>query len=332
MAGTIFSVLKGLEKGQFQPDVSAVLESLVSFIESGVCSDSKVDKFIMENFRLSAAKLTERWNKRYSQSKSASTFRGQISLLSGYIFSIFGCSAQELSDAFAVGDMEMLRNISDIIGVFPYGSMDLTYAFLGHELLPADATDDNYNIADCQQELCLLRSLDRQGIQSVIESVDSGKLSYLLGVLSQPLVTDIYVKYEGKKKKVRTARINRDKVQFLKALSSQTSHLSMPAAETPEDCLGSSSGSAPAQTLDAVPPAHYSLGLSGELMALMQSEVKKYEALPEESKQAVMAASTEKSRQNAERLFRLVTADGFRSYVSKLNAYDLSIALKKYRL
>lgn len=332
MAGTIFSVLRGLERGQFKPDVSVALESLVSFIESGVCSGSKVDKFIMQNFRLSATKLTELWNKRYSQSKSASTFRGQISLLSGYIFSIFGCTAQELNDAFAVGDMEMLRSISDIIGVFPYGSMDLADAFIGQELLPAGSLGGNYNIADCQQELCLLRSLNKKGIQSMVGSVDSGKLSYLLGVLSQPLVTDVYVKYEGKKKKVRTARVNRDKVQFLKALSSQTTHLPAPAAEMPGNCPGCSNASVPAQTLDAVPPAPYSLGLSVQMLALLKSEMKKYEALPEDMKRAVMADSNEKSRKNAARLLRLVTADGFRAYVNKLNAYDLYIALQRYKL
>lgn len=332
MAGTIFSVLRGLERGQFKPDVSVVLESLVSFIESGVCSGSKVDKFIMQNFRLSATKLTELWNKRYSQSKSASTFRGQISLLSGYIFSILGCTAQELNDAFAVGDMEMLRSISDIIGVFSYGSMDLADAFIGQELLPSGSLDSKYNIADCQQELCLLRSLNKKDIQSMVGSVDSGKLSYLLGVLSQPLVTDVYVKYEGKKKKVKTARVNRDKVQFLKALSSQTSHLPMPAAKVSENHLSCSNNSVSAQTLDAVPPVPYRLGLSGQLMALLQSEMKKYEALPEDMKRATIADSNEKSRQNAERLLRLVSADGFRAYVNKLNAYDLYIALQKYKL
>lgn len=332
MAGTIFSVLRGLEQGQFKTDVSAVLVSLVSFIESGVCSGSKVDKFIMENFRLSATKLTELWNKRYSQGKSANTFRGQISLLSGYIFSIFGCTAQELNDAFAVGDMEMLRSISDIIGVFPYGSMDLADAFIGQELLPAGSLDGNYNIADCQKELCLLRTLNKKGIQSMVGSVDSGKLSYLLGVLRQPLVTDVYVKYEGKKKKVRTARVNRDKVQFLKALSSQNSHLPTPAAEMHGNCPGCSNASVPAQTLAAVPSAPYSLGLSVQMMALLKSEMKKYEALPEDMKRAVMADSNGQSRKNAESLLRLVTADGFGAYVNKLNAYDLYIALQKYKL
>lgn len=332
MAGTIFRVLKTLEGTALAPDVSCILCGLVSFIESGVCSGSKVDKFIMRNFRLSATKLTELWNKRYSQDKSASTFRGQVSLLSGYISSILGCTAQELNDAFAVGDMEMLRSISDIIEVFPYGCKDLSGAFIGQELLPVPSLDSHYPIHDCWKELCLLQSLDRHVIQLKIAGADTGRLSYVLGVLSQPLVTDVYQKIEGKKKKLKTARVNRDKVQFLKALSTQVPHLPPPASEMPENRMKHPSIPIPADTLDTVPPAPYSLGLSVQLAGVLQSVVGKYEALPKDKKQALLACSNEQSRKKAEKFLSLFTVDVFRRYINSLNAYDLYMALEKYRV
>lgn len=331
MGETIFSVLRGLEHTRLSPYSSGVFRTIISFVENGACSGSKVDKFIMENFRLSPTKLTELWNKRFNGNKSANTFRGQISQLSSYICSIFDCTAQELNDAFVVGDVDILRGISDIIGVFPYGSLDLTDAFIGYGLLPVDSLEGNYSIADCQQELHLLQSLDRRVIQSKIARADAGKLSYVLGVLSQPLVTDIYVKTEGKKKRLKTARVNRDKVQFLKALLLQTPHLSMPEAEVHKNILGCPDAPVPAETSNTVPSAPYSLGLSGQLMAILQSEAMKYEALPEDIKEKLQAQSDKESQKKAMGFLRLFTADVFKKQLKNMNPYDLYMALEKYK-
>lgn len=299
MADTIFRVLAGLEHASLQSEVSEVLGEIIPFIESGVCSDSKVDRFIMENFRLTATKMAEKWNRIYHKNKSGNTFRGQVSLLGSYICSILGYTASEINDAFVTGNMDVLRDIQDIVRVFPCGNMNLADGFIGQDLLPAASLERNYLVKDCQKELHLLQSLDRRIIQSKIDVADAGKLSYVLGVLSQPLVTDIYVKTEGKKKKFKAARVNRDKVQFLKALSPQTSHLTTP--------------------------------ISSGIMEVLVHMVQEYEALPKEMKQKIREKSTEQTRKKAERFMRMFTDNASRKYIDNLNTYDLFVALQKYR-
>ena len=200
MASTFFKTLKFLEEtdsaGGLSKESSSVLRPLVAFIEGGCCAGSKVEKFIMENFRLSNSEMLEKWNRVNSgKVKTEETLRSQISLVSRYLLSLFGITPDELNSAFINGDVKKLDRISDILEAFEIEDSDLSASFpiiFQYNLLPNDSTDSVYEMGDCSKEIQLLKSLDRKAIESLVSEVDMDKLIYVLQTIRDPLVRDIY--------------------------------------------------------------------------------------------------------------------------------------------
>ena len=70
---TFFKMLKTIEELSSEKvlskDKDLILRKLIAFVESGVCTDSQIEKFIMKNFRLSSVKITEEWNKKINHQR-----------------------------------------------------------------------------------------------------------------------------------------------------------------------------------------------------------------------------------------------------------------------
>lgn len=86
MSELFFGVLKILEKssadGALSDQAASLLRRLTDFVEGGSFTKSKTDQFILENFRLSSAEMTGKWNALHPDRKKLdSTFRGQVSVL-----------------------------------------------------------------------------------------------------------------------------------------------------------------------------------------------------------------------------------------------------------
>ena len=69
--------------------------------------------------------------------------------------------------------------------------------------MPADETSSVYSVDECLAEIQLLKSLDIKVVDEMVRAVDMDKLVYVLQTIREPLVSDVYVKREGKKSKVR---------------------------------------------------------------------------------------------------------------------------------
>lgn len=124
---TFFKMLKTIEELSSEEvlskDKDLILRKLIAFVESGVCTDSQIEKFIMKNFRLSSVKITEEWNKiHFDREKNTNTFRGQVSLCSRYLSSLFGVSPDGLFEAFLGEGVDILRRISDILDAYSIGN------------------------------------------------------------------------------------------------------------------------------------------------------------------------------------------------------------------
>ena len=103
MGNSFFSELKGVVEtvsaGKFKNEVVKTIKNLDAFIRSGVLSGSKNDRFILQYYDQSVPKITKKWNKINSKTKSENTFRCQKGLLSNYVASVFDLSPNELFNA-----------------------------------------------------------------------------------------------------------------------------------------------------------------------------------------------------------------------------------------
>lgn len=227
MSRSFFTVLKMLEKssadGKLPDKEDALLRRLIRFVEGGSFTKSETDKFILENFRLSSAEMTGKWNDlHFDRQKEDGTFRGQISVLGHYVGSLFSVTADELLEAFLSGRSGVLNRTEALLEAFTYGDFDLSGRFsavIQGGFLSAYETDAVYEMKDCSREIQFLKSFDRSTIQKRLEKVDMDKLVYVMQTIRRPLVTDMRVEMTGKKKKVKTARVNLEKLEFCNIFS-----------------------------------------------------------------------------------------------------------------
>ena len=225
MSRSFFGVLKNLEQssadGVLPNQADSLLGRLISFVEGGSFTKSETDRFILENFRLSSAELTGKWNdQHFDRQKEDSTFRGQMSVLSHYLCSLFSVTPDELMEAFLSNREGVLKRIANLLDAFDLGDFNLADRFpvlTQGGFLPAYTTDSSYDMKDCMKEIQLLKSLDRSVIQKMLEDIDMDKLVYVMQTIREPLVTDMQVEIAGKKKKVKTARVNFGKLEFCRA-------------------------------------------------------------------------------------------------------------------
>lgn len=225
MPRSFLSVLKNLERssadGVLPKKADALLRRLIGFVEGGSFTKSETDKFILENFRLSSAEMTKKWNDlHFDRQKEDSTFRGQVSLLGHYLSSLFSVTPDELSEAFLISEAGVLKRMAGLLDAFALGDFDLTERFPAIArggFLPAYTTDSAYDMKDCSREIQLLKSLDRSVVEEMLSEIDMDKLVYVMQTIREPLVKDMQAEIAGKKKKVRTASVNCGKLEFCRA-------------------------------------------------------------------------------------------------------------------
>lgn len=224
MSELFFGVLKILEKssadGALSDQAASLLRRLTGFVEGGSFTKSKTDQFILENFRLSSAEMTGKWNALHPDRKKLdSTFRGQVSVLSHYLYSMFSTAPDELLEGFLNNEKGVVRRMSEFLdasALEEFHIADRFPAVTQSGFLPAYTTDSGYDMKDCIKEIQLLKSLECSTIQKMLEKIDMDRLVYVMQTIREPLVTDIRVKIAGKKKKVKTARVNHGKLEFCK--------------------------------------------------------------------------------------------------------------------
>lgn len=324
MVRNFFKVLKQLEldagEGRLPKGAGGILRKLVAFVESGGCTESQAEKFVMANFRLGGVELAQLWNRMHPENKKqAETFRGQVSLISQYLCSLFGVSPDGLADAFYGNAPQPLGYISDVLDAYPAGNENLTERFQvlvhGGFLDAGASTSSEYEVGECAEEVRLLKSVDHAAVQSMLDRVDMDKLVYVWQSIREPLVTDAYVKLQGRSRKVKVPSVSRRKLEFSKAFASASPRKLKPASGVVQD----------GQTAQVLP------GLSAEFASILSAGLEKYEALPESKKLALSAKSTEESRDACRKVLEMFTEDGFRKCLRGLNPADLAAEIECYK-
>lgn len=322
LAGNFFRMLRQLEldgeEGSLPKGAGTVLKKLIAFVESGSCTESQAEKFIMAHFRLGGNELTKLWNRMHPESKKkAETFRGQVSLLSQYLCSLFGVSPDGLEEAFYGRDMESLGYIMNLLSACKSGDENLTERFqlLVHGgFLDAEAEcSSDYEVGECSDEIRLLKAVDREAVQAMVDSVDMDKLIFVWRSIREPLVTDSYVKLQGKSRKVKIPSVNRKKLEFFRAFASAVPKELKPVTGVAQE----------------EPLFPMLAGLPAVFADILSSGLEKYKALPEYKKQESSAKSTAESRAYCREVLEMFTEEGFRKCLNSLNPSDLAAEMEQ---
>lgn len=218
---TCYNLIVSDEEKMYSSEALSTIKKLDNFLLSGVLTKSNMEKFILENYKLGVSEITKKWNLTHRPEKKENTFRGQYSLLGSYIGSLFNISAGELNNIFVSNNLEAFRGIHDLIDSFSVGNLDFSkrFPYLVEDLNLMEYSNNpqvtkDYDFKDCINEIKFLKTLDITNIRRLAEDINIDKLSYLLKVSSEPLVTDSYVEQINCKKKVKRPQINQNKLAF----------------------------------------------------------------------------------------------------------------------
>lgn len=314
----------------------SVLKRLIYFIEQGEFTNSQVEKFILLNFRMSATDMTQKWNRIYfDKSKSSNTFRGQISSLNSYLVSLFGFSADELNAAIVNEDEMVLRRLVDIMDAIELGDFNLTtrFPFIAQGYLPSNETVSEYSVTECIAEIQLLKTLDKKIIDELVQSVDMDKLVYVLQTIREPLLTDVYLKREGKKSKVKSVSLNKKKLDFCKAFNLVKPKILKPIKEI-EVSSGLSENvviKEVEKVIEVPENIPYEFGVTREMLSIIENSIEQYKSLPKSEQIELQKTSDSRSVRKCTAILDMLTPRGFENMVRSLNSFDLYTMLDGYR-
>lgn len=313
-----------------------VLKRLICFVEQGQFTESSVEQFILQNFRMSAIDMTKKWNRiHFDKPKSSNTFRGQISSLNSYLVSLFGFSADELNAAIVNEDEMVLRRLVDIMDAIELGDFNLTtrFPFIAQGYLPSNETVSEYSVTECVAEIQLLKTLDKSVIDELVQSVDIDKLVYVLQTIREPLISDVYLKREGKKSKVKTVSLNKKKLDFCKAFN-----LVKPKVLKPVNEIEVSSGVIEnvfvkeiEKVVEVPENIPYEFGISREMLSLIENAIEQYKLLPKSEQIELQKASDSRSVRKCTAFLDMLTIRGFENMVRSMNSFDLYTIIDGYR-
>lgn len=206
MAKTIFRVLKNHNQNIVVSNM-AVYRKLVELLERGGITNSEVEQFISKNYMLSVEDLTKKWNMTHTKQKIEMTFRGQISTLSSKYYKLFGVNASNFEEALLSGDnnhpiiIRILKILTAIevdseplVSRFRYGIMD----YLGDY-----ETDNTYEVSECENELRLLKMLDKKNLELIFSKFDKDKLAYIVQMMNADLIQSEVTDFERLDKHTR---------------------------------------------------------------------------------------------------------------------------------
>lgn len=223
MAGTFFNMLSSVQSMMENPDDYGLAKktcllsgSILSFIKNGSYLKSDVEKFIVSHFDLGAKKMTELWNSIHPSSmKSVNTFRGQISILSNYVASIYSFMDEDLYSYTIKNDVASLEVMNFISIAFPLSLVDISERFaIIDYFLPKDVQLKHFELEECSYELSLLKTFDSQNLSSLFNKADKEKLAFLLSVMKKPLISSEYRELVDKVKPVKVAVLDEIKLTF----------------------------------------------------------------------------------------------------------------------
>ena len=346
MAEAFLSVLKNCynmaasaDKKRYSEEAINTIRNLDAFIVSGVLSKSKVDQFIMENYKMSISEMTRKYNQTHTIEKKESTFRGQYSILGSYVSSVFHLTPDELNEVFANGNADSLRGITDMIHAFGVGTINLSkrFPYLSDDLGLDTETENVYDIRDCQKEIQFLKTVDIQNIRRFSTGIDTDKLSFVLGVLSEPLVEDRYISQTDCKKKVKRAFINHDKLELCK-LFHVTQEVSLKPVKKLE-VSGASSGGLKEEASQEITNHHeeitnpYMLDLPQKHLEILETGLKRFDSLPEDKKEnlRIKAESDDDCYEKCRQFLDSYTLQGFLNGIRNLNPYALREVIEEYK-
>lgn len=338
MARTLFKFLclvedALVEDNCFSEKTCVTIKSFISFIESGVFTKSDVDKFIVKNFRYSVSDLVTIWNNDSNHKpKTQNTFRGQISILSNYILSIFSCSLDEFESGFYNNDEEFCDRVNAIIYAFLFDDSVVAGSFSVLEGYITDKkTEKVFDLVECKNELSILKTLNEKNIKSLISSVDIEKLSYILSLCHQPLIKNEFIELIDKKKSVKVARLNEYKVSLCKyfQLVDQANIEEMDAipVESRDKIVDASKDSSIINT-------KYLLDIDEELSKILDTYISKYEAyevscISQNKPNKFLINADMDDYDKAKAFIETLTTTGFRNMLASLNPYHLVSIIKE---
>lgn len=353
MAQTFFKMLTEVERfvndkssKDVKEETKGIVNALLSFIESGIYIDSKVEKFIASNFRLGATKITEKWNATHlSKQKKVNTFCGQISLLSSYISSIFGYSPDEIYNAVTTNNLEVLNHIYSIISAYEVSEVDISDRFKVLKCYLPEVTDvKEYSFSECQKEFEILKTFDDEVISKQLEEVDFDKLIYLINLCKKPLISDEYIELTDKKKKIKVARVNEDKLEFCKVLKATKPIKLKPKKEISVDMqqckqdelIGTSQEVTKEYTetkyqyIQEPSEIPYNLDVNKDIADVITSYIEKYRKYAEVNKgmDKYLLSANEDTHIKAEVFLKSLTVEGTLLRLQKINPYSLDEVIK----
>ena len=206
MAKTMFRVLKNHNQNTVVSNL-AVYRKLVKLLEHGGITNSEVEQFISKNYLLNVEDLTKKWNMTHTKQKIEMTFRGQISTLSSKYYKLFGVNASTFEEALLSGDndhpiiIRILKiltaievELEPLVSRFRYGIMD----YLGEY-----ETHNHYEVSECENELRLLKMLDKKNLELIFSQFDKDKLAYIVQMMNADLIQSEVTDFERLDKHTR---------------------------------------------------------------------------------------------------------------------------------
>lgn len=312
----------------------STVKALISFVESGVYTKSPVDQFIAKNFRCATTELAALWNCTVgNKPKTQNTFRGQISLLNNYILSIFSCSLEDFEKAFSSNDDDFCDRVVSIIYAFSFEDSIVSTAFsFLDSYVDVFRTDKVFSLEDCKAELGVLKTLNERNIKELLSSIDMEKLYYILSVCKQPLLKNESIAVANRKKSVKAAKLNDEKVNLCRHFEGVE-----PLPLKTQGFIPIEIERSPFEERNNSKDAYaspYTLDLNEDLSKLLSIAIANYEAyevkcIDKGKPNKFVVSATSEDYKKARDFFKALTPDGFKAALLSMNPYCLVDVVKK---
>lgn len=327
---------------------------LKNYIVECSFSNSKITKFYCKNYDKSYSQLSVLWQAEFGTKKSEDGVRGQFGAISRQLVELFGdvdtieialknanknddkASDKEKNEAvkflkeliLKIDGLEQLDETTDTI---PF-AVDI------NRLAGLSETGNIYELSECQVELKLLKALSVRGIQNLFDDIDTDKLSYLLQVINQPVITNEVQEYEkdGKMRQAYKKHVNMKKVELLKEFEvvTPTKLRASKNLRIKEDIPVVEATPKPVEDIkpimqvsEVAPRAElpFKFDDMNELCGVIQERLNDASPLSRDDEQRMRNIST------LMRVFGLFTVEGLTEYLKRYIDGDITYAMKKFR-
>lgn len=279
----------------------AVFNALITFVTDCSFSTSKNIRFICANWYCSYSELCNKWQGVSGKSKTSDAFRSQVSTTSMFLYEIFPNFHR---DVFLLEEEFGLNEINRIISALSGEDLSLADLFISEVINYCDNFDNvlSFSLEDCLNEISAIKALKRSEVFSFLDTLDWEKLRYVLYVLSKPISSS------------RSREVNHEKIDMLRLLDESSSSV-VSASE-----LGSFD-----ENTNVRLSKKYSIGITPEMEAIL------IQRLAEPDRENESSNSSASEIEKIQRFFGAYTEDSFRERISKLNKYDLAVALEQFK-